>query len=318
MTISPPDRSLLLNELATLATEQVGVRYPDLDLLSTRELVEAMNEENHAVSAALAKVTPQIALAVDGIVERMRRGGRLIYIGAGTAGRMGILDASEAPPTFGTDPRMIVGLIAGGSVAIQTAVEDAEDDAEAGRADLEVAGVSEADVVVGISASGRTPYVLGAIAYASEIGALTIGIACNAGSPLGAASEIGIEAVVGPELLTGSTRLKAGTAQKIVLNTLSTITMVRLGKSYRNLMVDLRATNEKLRARSERTVMLATGTDLATAQTVLAECGGWVKAAILVVMTGLSAEDAITALENKDGYLRHAIADSAPEAEGER
>lgn len=317
MTLSLPDRSVLLDELATLSTEQVGGKFPDLDSLSTLELAAAMNDENRAVSDAIARVTPQIARAIDGIVERMQRGGRLIYMGAGTAGRMGILDASEAPPTFGTDPGLIVGLIAGGTVAIQTAVEDAEDDSVAGRGELTALGLSEADVVVGISASGRTPYVLGGMAYAGEVGALTIGIACNAGSALGTASDIGIECVVGPELLTGSTRLKAGTAQKIILNTLSTISMVRLGKSYQNLMVDLRATNEKLRARSERTVMLATGTDLATARTVLADCGGWVKAAILVVMTGLPAQEAITALESNGGFLRRAVDNAAAEAERE-
>ncbi|MGG7507325.1 N-acetylmuramic acid 6-phosphate etherase [Plantibacter sp. YIM 135249] len=302
-----PDRTALRAELATLSTEQVGEQYPDLDALDTAELVAAMNDGNRSVPDAIAAVEPQISAAIDGIVERLRRGGRLIYIGAGTAGRMGILDASEAPPTFGTDPGLIVGIIAGGPGAIQQAVEDAEDHAHVGRSDLEAIGVGPDDCVVGVSASGRTPYVLGAIEYAKSVGALTVGMSCNGGSPLGSGADIGIETVVGPELLTGSTRLKAGTAQKLVLNMLSTISMVRLGKTYRNLMVDLRATNEKLRARSERTVMLATGTDATTASRVLDEVGGWVKAAILVLSTGLSAADAVTTLREGDGSLRTAI-----------
>lgn len=306
-----PDREALRAELATLSTEQVGDRYPDLDALGTAELVAAMNDGNRSVPEAIAAVEPAIAEAIDGIVERLRRGGRLVSIGAGTAGRMGILDASEAPPTFGTDPGLIVGVIAGGPGAIQQAVEDAEDDADAGRADLEALSVGPDDTVVGISASGRTPYVLGAIDYAKSVGALTVGLSCNAGSPLGSGADIGIETVVGPEILTGSTRLKAGTAQKLVLNMLSTISMVRLGKTYQNLMVDLRATNEKLRARSERTVMLATGTDAATASRTLEQVGGWVKAAILVIVSGMDATEAVGTLRQGDGSLRNAIEHAA-------
>ena len=262
---SQPDHAELRDALATLSTEQVGDRHPDLDLLSTAALVRAMNEEDAAVAAAVAVATPEIAATIEGIVSRMSAGGRLIYVGAGTAGRMGILDASEAPPTFGTHPGQIVGVIAGGSGAIQGAVENAEDDAAAGVADLRALGVSAGDAVIGVSASGRTPYVIGAVEFAASVGAFTAGISCNSPSDLGRAADVAIDVVVGPELLTGSTRLKAGTAQKMVLNMLSTITMVRLGKTYRNLMVDMRATNEKLRARAERTVMLATNADAAVA-----------------------------------------------------
>ena len=302
------DRDTIRAELATLSTEQVNERHPDLDALSTRELVAAMNEDNRSVPDAIAAVEPEIAEAVEAIVERLRRGGRLVYLGAGTAGRMGILDASEAPPTFGTDPGLIVGLIAGGPGAIQQAVENAEDRDDLGRADLESLSITADDAVVGVSASGRTPYVLGALEYARSVGAITIGLSCNAGSPLGRDADIGIEAVVGPELLTGSTRLKAGTAQKLVLNMLSTITMVRLGKTYRNLMVDLLTTNEKLRARAERTVMLATDVDAATAAKTLASVDGWVKAAILVLVTGIAADEAVARLRGGDGSLSAAIA----------
>ena len=307
------DRDTIRAELATLSTEQVNERHPDLDALSTRELVAAMNEDNRSVPDAIAAVEPEIAEAVEAIVERLRRGGRLVYLGAGTAGRMGILDASEAPPTFGTDPGLIVGLIAGGPGAIQQAVENAEDRDDLGRADLESLSITADDAVVGVSASGRTPYVLGALEYARSIGAITIGLSCNAGSPLARDANVGIEAVVGPELLTGSTRLKAGTAQKLVLNMLSTITMVRLGKTYRNLMVDLLTTNEKLRARAERTVMLATDVDAATAAKTLASVDGWVKAAILVLVTGIAADEAVARLRGGDGSLSAAIAAHAAE-----
>ncbi|MBF4570732.1 N-acetylmuramic acid 6-phosphate etherase [Plantibacter sp. VKM Ac-2880] len=307
-TVQASGRDSLRAELATMSTEQVGERVPDLDALTTRELVAAMNEEDRSVPEAVAAVAPEIAAAVDAIVDRLRRGGRLISLGAGTAGRLGILDASEAPPTFGTDPGLIVGLIAGGPGAIQQAVENAEDRDDLGRADLASLSITADDAVVGVSASGRTPYVLGALEYARSVGAITIGLSCNAGSPLGRDADIGIEAVVGPELLTGSTRLKAGTAQKLVLNMLSTISMVRLGKTYRNLMVDLRATNEKLRARAERTVMLATEVDAATAAATLASVDGWVKAAILVLVTGIAADEAVARLRSGDGSLSAAIA----------
>ena len=298
--------------LAELSTERVNERYADLDLLSTPDLVAAMNAEDAGVAAAVALTGDAIAQAVDGISERMLRGGRLLYIGAGTPGRLGVLDASEAPPTFGIDPARILGVIAGGPTALVTAVEGAEDDEDAGRSDIAERDVGELDTVVGVSASGRTPYVLAAIAEARRRGAFTVGVACNAASDLGAASDVAIDVVVGPEILTGSTRLKAGTAQKMVLNMLSTLTMVRLGKTWGNLMVDLKASNEKLIARSERTVMLATGTDAATATATLAAVGGSVKAAILVQLAGIRPAAAELLLVQHDGFLRRALAAVQP------
>lgn len=305
------ERARLRDVLETLATEQVSAAHRPLDEMPVTELVASMIADSASVPASVLEQAPGIATAINGIVERMRRGGRLIYIGAGTAGRIGVLDASEIPPTFGTDPSRVIGLIAGGPGAIHTAVENAEDSRELGATQLAEVSLGPDDAVVGLSASGRTPFVVGALEYASEIGAFTVGFACNAGSAIGAVADVAIETVVGPEFLTGSTRLKAGTAQKLVLNAISTITMVRLGKVYGNLMVDLKATNEKLRARSERTVMLATGVDAATAARALAGVDGWVKAAILVAVSGLPAADAIDLLAEHDGVLREAIASAA-------
>lgn len=307
----------LRDQLAGLATERVNETYPNLDLLSTRELVAAMNQEDATVAGAVGAAGPAISAAIDGIVTQLRAGGRLIYLGAGTAGRLGILDASETPPTFGTDPSLVVGVIAGGPNAVHTAVENAEDNAEAGAADLRALQLSASDAVVGVSASGRTPYVLGALAYARSLGAFTAGLSCNADSPLGRAGDVAIEVEVGPEILTGSTRLKSGTAQKMVLNMLSTIAMVRLGKTYRNLMVDMRATNEKLRARAERTVMLATDADAASAVQALRTAHGSVKVAILTLMTGVTEQAAIDLLQQQHGNLRAAIAPVAAATEGE-
>ena len=293
--------------LESLATEQVDVRYGELDLLSTRDLVSAMGAEDATVPIAVAAAGDAIAATVDQVVARMHQGGRIIYVGAGTPGRLGVLDASEAPPTFGIDPGVIVGVIAGGRDALLTAVEGAEDDESAGRADLAALNVTALDAVICISASGRSPYVVAAAREARRRGAFTASIACNAASDLAKAVDVAIDVVVGPEILAGSTRLKAGTAQKLVLNMISTITMVRLGKTFGNLMVDLQASNEKLRARSERTVMLATGVDEATAVATLADVGGSVKAAILVHLGGVDAADALRVLADNDGFLRRAI-----------
>jgi N-acetylmuramic acid 6-phosphate etherase len=238
----------------------------------------------------------------------MARGGRLVYAGAGTAGRLGVLDASECPPTFNTDPSEVVGLIAGGPSAMVKAVEGAEDSKELAAQDLDALGLTADDVVVGISASGRTPYAIGAVEHARGRGALTIGLSCNADSALAAAAEHGIEVVVGPELLTGSTRLKAGTAQKLVLNMLSTITMIRLGKTYGNLMVDVRASNEKLRARSRRIVALATGASDEEIEQALAATDGEVKNAILTILGGVDGPTAARLLEESEGHLRAALA----------
>jgi N-acetylmuramic acid 6-phosphate etherase len=307
-TVAEPHPIADLREtLETLATEAVSDSTRDLDIMSIEELVAAMNAANAEVPVAVARESASIIAAATGVAERMRRGGRLIYAGAGTAGRMGVLDASEIPPTFGAAPELVVGLMAGGPEALHTAVENAEDDADAGRAAVQAIDIGPLDAVVGISASGRTPFVLGAIDQARAAGAFTVGLACNAGSPLGREAEVGIEVVVGPEILTGSTRLKAGTAQKLVLNMISTISMVRLGKVYGNLMVDLRATNAKLRARSERTVMLATGADPQEAAEALDATGGWIKAAILMSETTLDADAAVRLLAEHDGRLREAL-----------
>lgn len=304
----PAERDALIDELAGLTTERAAADRGDLDVLSTTELVRAMNDEDRRVPAAVGAQATQIARAVDGIVERMRRGGRLIYLGAGTAGRIGILDASECPPTFGTDPSLIVGLIAGGPGAIHTAVEGAEDDDAAAGAELTELGLTSADVVVGISASGRTPYVVGGLRHAHRTGALTVAIASNAGSPIGAIADVTIEVVVGPEFVAGSTRLKSGTAQKLVVNMLTTLSMIKLGKTYQGVMVDLQATNRKLHARSVRTVMALAEVDADTAAAALAGVDGSVKQAILVLRGGVAPADAPAALEAVGGVLRDAIA----------
>ncbi|NVM93694.1 N-acetylmuramic acid 6-phosphate etherase [Arthrobacter wenxiniae] len=302
-----PSENELRSELELLVTESANPAYPDLAALSTRELAAAMNTEDALVPAAVQRHVPAIAAIIDEISRRMKRGGRLVYVGAGTPGRLGILDASECPPTFGTDPTQVVGVIAGGRAAVKQAVEDAEDSAENAQQDMAALRLTTNDSVIGIAASGRTPYVIAAVTAARAQGAYTVGFSCNENSPLGAAADAALEIEVGPEVLTGSTRLKAGTCQKLVLNMLSTATMVRLGKTYKNFMVDLRATNAKLRARSERTLMRATDCDAATAAAALEAAGGHVKAAILAVMTGLPAARAAELLEQSQGFLPAAI-----------
>jgi N-acetylmuramic acid 6-phosphate etherase len=300
----------LRDALATLPTEQVSEAAKNLDLMSVSEQLAAINAAGESVPPVVTAAAPSIAAAIEGIVPRMAAGGRLIYVGAGTAGRIGVLDASEIPPTYGTDPSLVVGVMAGGMQAIHTAVENAEDDVDAGRTAMDELEITENDSVIGISASGRTPFVIAAVQRARERGAFTVGFACNPDSRLAAVADLGIETVVGPEVVTGSTRMKAGTAQKLVLNAISTIVMVRLGKVYGNLMVDLRATNEKLRARSQRTVMLATGAEAADAGRALDEAGGWVKAAILIVLTGVDGVTARALLARHDGRLRDAVDDA--------
>lgn len=297
----------LLTELSGLTTEAATTERGDLDLLETAELVRRMNAEDRRVPEAVAERAAEIAQAVDGITERFRRGGRLIYIGAGTAGRIGVLDASECPPTFGTDPSMVVGVIAGGERAIRSAVENAEDDEDAAIDALRQLEVSEADTVVGISASGRTPYVVSGLIHAREIGALTVAIASNPGSAIGAAAQIAIEVVTGPEFISGSTRLKSGTAQKLVVNMLTTLSMIKLGKTYRGVMVDLQATNEKLHARSLRTVSQLAGVSVEEASEALRAAGGSVKLALLMLLTGAERPTAQTALDAVGGVLREAV-----------
>lgn len=298
-------------DLGAIATEWRNPRTMNIDQISTAEMVALMNREDANVAAAVGTQTTQIALAIDRITERMRRGGRLIYIGAGTSGRLGVLDAAECPPTFNTPPELVVGIIAGGDRALRHAVENAEDRPDQGAADLQAHDLTANDAVAGIAASGRTPYVLGAMEYAREIGALTIGVACSPESPLAARVAIMIAPVVGPEVLTGSTRLKAGTAQKLVLNMLSTGVMVRLGKTYGNLMVDVQATNAKLRQRAIRIVADATGLDQEAAQEALQRTGGDVKTAIVASLLDVDAHEARARLRDAGGIVRRALADVA-------
>jgi N-acetylmuramic acid 6-phosphate etherase len=304
-TSNPRD---LQAELETLTTEAFRPELAEIDRLPTVEIARLMNGEDATVPTAVAARLPQIAAAIDDIAARMARGGRLVYVGAGTAGRLGVLDASECPPTFNTDPSVVMGLIAGGPGAVVTSVEGAEDSRELAVRDLDALDLTADDTVVGVSASGRTPYAIGAVEYARARGALTVGLSCNADSALAAAADHGIEVVVGPELLTGSTRLKAGTAQKLVLNMLSTITMIRLGKTYGNLMVDVRASNDKLRARSRRIVALATGATDEEIETALTMTDGEVKNAILTILGGVDGPTAARLLEETGGHLRAALA----------
>ena len=302
MTTDSPDA-----DLGELMTEAVADRDLALDELSVAELVSLMNDRDAAIPGAVRAALPAITAAIEATSARIRQGGRLIYVGAGTSGRLGILDAAEIPPTFGTDSDVVLGLIAGGPTAITSAVEFAEDSEEAGAADLDGLAPGPLDAVVGIASSGTTPYVIGALRLASDRGALTVGLSCNLGTPVSAAAEHAIEIPVGPEIVTGSTRLGAGTATKMVLNMFSTIIMVQLGKTYRTLMVDVKATNAKLMRRAIRIVMLATGAGEDTARTVLDETGWHAKLAIAVIATGLSVPDASAALDAADGVLRKVI-----------
>ncbi|WP_431781002.1 N-acetylmuramic acid 6-phosphate etherase [Streptomyces chumphonensis] len=294
-------------QLDALTTEAFRPELAEIDRLPTLEIAGLMNGEDASVPAAVAARLPQIADAIDAASLRMADGGRLVYAGAGTAGRLGVLDASECPPTFNTAPGDVVGLLAGGADAFATPVEGAEDRPELAAADLDALKLTAADTVVGVSASGRTPYAVGAVRHARAVGALTIGLACNADSALARAADHGIEIVTGPELLTGSTRLKAGTAQKLVLNMISTITMIRLGKTYGNLMVDVRASNAKLHARSRRILALATDADDAAIEAALAASSGEVKPALLMLLTGSDAEAAARLLTEAGGRLRTAL-----------
>ncbi|HEU4420087.1 MAG TPA: N-acetylmuramic acid 6-phosphate etherase [Planctomycetota bacterium] len=294
-------------DLATLTTETRNPRTADLDAMSTPDLVAVMNDEDRSVAETVRAALPRIAAAIDEIAERMRKGGRLVYCGAGTSGRLGLLDAAECPPTFSARPDQVVALMAGGAGAISKAVEGAEDSEALGAKDLDAIGLGPKDIVVGIAASGRTPYVVGALRHARSVGALTVAVVCNRDSVVAAAAALPIEVITGPEVLTGSTRLKAGTATKMVLNMLSTGAFVRLNKVYGNLMVDLQATNQKLIGRSVRIVSQATGCDLSTAERVLAECDGEVKAAIVVLQHQVDPPTARTLLLTHNGSVRAAL-----------
>ena len=301
--------------LGQLLTETRNPRTENLDQLSTLEMLRVINDEDASVAAAVRAELPNIARAVDAIAERFQRGGRLFYVGAGTSGRLGVLDASEIPPTFSAPPDLFIGLIAGGDGALRLSSEHSEDSPELGAEDLSAAGFAEAgfaansrpDTLVGIAASGRTPYVLGAIDYAKQRGALTIGLSCVPNSALAQAAEIAITPATGPEVLTGSTRLKAGTATKLVLNMLSTSVMVRTGATFGNLMVNMRPTNAKLVDRAERIIVAATGVDHENAAQLLKDSGNEVKTAILMAKLHLDAAAAHAKLNAANGVLSRAL-----------
>jgi N-acetylmuramic acid 6-phosphate etherase len=298
------------------STESRNPASERIDTLSPLEIVRLMNAEDAKVAEAVGREAEPIARAIEVIADRLRSGGRLIYIGAGTSGRLGVLDATECPPTFSTHPDMVIGLIAGGYAALTRAVEGAEDHPEFAVNDLQEQHLSAADVVVGIATSGRTPYVIGGLDYARSVGAFAIGFACNAGSELTAVSDVVIAPVVGPEVISGSTRLKAGTATKLVLNMLTTGAMVRLGKTYGNLMVDLKATNTKLVARTRRIVASLTGLSEAEAEAVLKQCDGELKSAVVAHRHGVSAESARQLLIEANGQLRGALDATHPASGG--
>ena len=290
-------------ELKKIATEQRNPNTMNIDRLSTLDMVKLINQEDHRVAEAVALVIDKIAEAIDVIADRLGKGGRLIYCGAGTSGRLGILDAVECPPTYSTEPEMVQALMAGGYPAIFKAVEGAEDSKKLGIQDMKNIGFGAGDVLVGIAASGRTPYVLGCMEYAKELGAPTVSVTCCPGSVLDSFADIGIAPCPGPEVITGSTRMKSGTAQKMVLNMLSTGTMIKLGKVYGNLMVDVKPSNEKLIRRCVTIVCNATDCDDATATAALEACGYRPKTAIVMVLCGVSSEEAKAMLEKADGRV---------------
>lgn len=294
-------------DLSKMVTESRNAASTHIDQLSTLKMLQVINNEDKQVPLAVEKVLPEIAQLVDKVADAFLKGGRLVYSGAGTSGRLGILDASECPPTYGTPHEQVIGLIAGGHQAIFRAVENAEDKPELGEQDLKNIQFNENDVLVGIAASGRTPYVLGALAYANSVGATTAAISCNPNSPIANAADIAITPVVGAEVVTGSSRMKAGTAQKLVLNMITTGAMIRIGKVFGNLMVDVEATNAKLIERQTKIVMEATDCDRTTAENALQQCDRHCKTAILMVLSGLNADDARQLLSNNNGFIRTAL-----------
>ena len=297
----------LLQTLSTLITEQRNSNSMHVDSLSALEIVQLMNDEDKQVPLAIEKCLPQIAQAVECIVAAFQQGGRLVYIGAGTSGRLGVLDASECPPTFGVSPEMVKGIIAGGERALRHPIEGAEDSKAQAVIDLQTIHFSSKDVLVGIAASGRTPYVIGALEYAKSLGSVTVSIASNPNSAMANIVDIAIDTVVGPEVLTGSSRLKSGTAQKLVLNMLTTASMILMGKCYQNLMVDVQASNEKLKARAIRIVMQATDCDKALAEETLKQADQNAKLAIMMILSGLDRAQAEALLEKHQGKLQLAL-----------
>ncbi|ANS85530.1 N-acetylmuramic acid 6-phosphate etherase [Vibrio scophthalmi] len=294
-------------DLSHLVTESRNQSSQNIDTLSTIEMLKVINNEDQKVALAVEKVLPEIAQVVDAVKAAFAVGGRLIYMGAGTSGRLGILDASECPPTYGTPAEQVVGLIAGGHKAILKAVENAEDSPQLAVDDLRNLNLTERDVVVGIAASGRTPYVLGGMEYARNVGAFVASLVCNPTCPMIEAADVAIVPVVGAEIVTGSSRMKAGTAQKLVLNMITTGAMIRSGKVFGNLMVDVEATNAKLIQRQANIVMEATGADEQEAELALSQCQRHCKTAILMILTGLDAAQAKTLLEQNDGFIRLAL-----------
>lgn len=297
----------LLQTLSTLITEQRNPNSMHVDSLSALEIVQLMNKEDKQVPLAIEKCLPQIAQAVECIVAAFQQGGRLVYIGAGTSGRLGVLDASECPPTFGVSPEMVKGIIAGGERALRHPIEGAEDSKTHAVIDLQTIQFSSKDVLVGIAASGRTPYVIGALEYAKSLGSVTVSIASNPNSAMANIVDIAIDTVVGPEVLTGSSRLKSGTAQKLVLNMLTTASMILMGKCYQNLMVDVQASNEKLKARAIRIVMQATDCDKTLAEETLKLADQNAKLAIMMILSGLDRAQAEALLEKHHGKLQLAL-----------
>lgn len=297
----------LLQTLSTLITEQRNPNSMNVDCLSALEIVQLMNEEDKQVPLAIEKCLPQIAQAVERIVAAFQQGGRLVYIGAGTSGRLGVLDASECPPTFGVSPEMVKGIIAGGERALRHPIEGAEDSKTQAVVDLQTIQFSSKDVLVGIAASGRTPYVIGALEYAKSLGSVTVSIASNPNSAMANIVDIAIDTVVGPEVLTGSSRLKSGTAQKLVLNMLTTASMILMGKCYQNLMVDVQASNEKLKTRAIRIVMQATDCDKSLAKETLKLADQNAKLAIMMILSGLDRAQAEALLEKHHGKLQLAL-----------
>ena len=294
-------------DLSRLTTERRNPASAHIDSCTTLEMVTIMQQEDSKIASAIEKILPEIARAIDATSQRLENGGRLFYLGAGTSGRLGILDASECPPTYGTDPELVQGLIAGGIPAIFRAQEGAEDNPGLAVHDLKEHGFSAKDVLVGIAASGRTPYVIGGLKYARELGALTIALACSEHAEIAALADIALTPVTGPEVVTGSTRMKAGTAQKLVLNMLSTGTMIKLGKVYGNLMVDVKASNKKLEERAIRIVMEGSGCERTEAEKALKGADGHAKLAILMVVAGVSAIEGKALLERTSGHLAAAI-----------
>jgi N-acetylmuramic acid 6-phosphate etherase len=312
MTHHPSSQVQGHHDLTMLVSEGRNPRSINIDLLPTRDILGIINDEDQIVPRAVTAVLDDVARAVDAIIHSFRDGGRLIYVGAGTSGRLGVLDAAECPPTFGVPEGMVIGIIAGGQAALTSSIEGAEDNEDAARADLGAVGVSATDVVVGIAASGRTPYVQSALIYAKALGVTTVALSCNPGSAIAHIADIAISPVVGPEVLTGSTRMKSGTAEKLVLNMLTTASMIGIGKTYQNLMVDMAAKNQKLVTRAVTMVREVTQCSVEDAQAALAATQNNVKLAILMVITGLDSETCLGLLHRSDGFLRRAIAAHAP------